>query len=294
MKPGAKNSAALCAEPYTNKFLMIQNLLGRRHHAWKKQRRQWLMMLASAALVAGCSTVPRDFAPIRPLPADRFSHQSFGAVLRAHVSNGVVDYPAIAADSRFPTYLDLLDRVDPRALPTRDDRLAFWINAYNAFAIQGILEGYSPRTLWGRYGYFIGQRYAIGGRRINLYDLEQKLLIPDYQEPRIHFAIVCASQSCPRLPSEPFGALELERQLEAGAREFVNDPVRNRFDREAKVAYLSMIFHWFEQDFAAHAGSLLAYVARYVADPELARDLQAVPYQVEFLPYDWSLNGVSL
>jgi hypothetical protein len=85
----------------------------------------------------------------------------------------------------------------------------------------------------------------------------------------------------------------LDEQLDERARLFINDRTQNRFDREQRVAYLSKIFEWFEQDFAGHSGSLLQYVAQYVADPELARDLVAQPYRVEFLGYDWNLNGIA-
>lgn len=250
------------------------------------------LALTALILFAGCSTVPRSFSPAQPIAPKDFSHSAFGEVLRAHVADGVVRYPAIAADLRFPAYLRLLDRVDPYTLLARQERLAFWINAYNAFAIKGILDGYSPRTKFGQYRYFIAKEHRVGGATINLYDLEQKLLIPDFREPRIHFAIVCASMSCPKLQPWAYGADRLEEQLELSAREYINDPTRNRFDRERKIAYLSMIFRWFEDDFTAHSGSLLNYVKRYVADPQLARELESEPYRVEFLEYDWSLNGI--
>lgn len=127
---------------------------------------------------------------------------------------------------------------------------------------------------------------------MNLYDLEQRLLIPNFQEPRIHFAIVCASQSCPKLKSEAYTAEDLDRQLTASARQFINDPTRNRFDRQRHIAYLSQIFDWFSEDFINHSGSLLAYVAQFVSDPDLANDLRHTPYTIEFLDYDWALNGV--
>ncbi len=248
-------------------------------------------MTGCALLLAGCSSVPTSFHPVQPIAPVNFSHGDFDAVLETHVKDGVVDYPGVAKDTRFPTYLDQLNRVDPNGLPGRLDRLAFWINAYNAFAMQGILDGYSPLTKIGQWRYFIGKQYQVGGESINLYDLEKKLLIPDFREPRIHFAIVCASQSCPKLRSDSFTADRLDAQLEENARAFVNDPTKNRFDRENRVAYLSKIFEWFEPDFRAHGEALLNYVRRYVGDPELAADLATQPYRIEFLDYDWHLNG---
>ncbi len=241
--------------------------------------------------LTGCSTLPESYRPARPIAITDFSHALFDTVLRDHVADGVVDYPAIAADARFGDYLDALYRADARALHTTE-RLVFWINTYNALAIKGIIDGYSPGSLFGRYRYFITRKYDVGGVRINLYDIEQNILIREFNEPRIHFAIVCASASCPKLRSEAYHADQLEAQLQQSARAFINDPIRNRLDRLNQRAQLSAIFKWFEQDFAADAGSLLKYISAYL-DPELAREMLAVPYRVEFLDYDWRLNGIA-
>ena len=249
-----------------------------------------LVFVTSSAWV-GCSTVPHSFNPEQPIAAQDFSDTDFAQVLRAHVKDGWVDYGAIAHDQRFSDYLRQLDRLDPNRLPTPEDRLAFWINAYNAFAIKGILDGYSPRTLFGRYRYFIGQSYRVGGVTINLYDLEHKLLIPEFREPRLHFAIVCASMSCPKLQFHVYTGNQLEAQLEESTKAFMKDPTKNRFDRERKIANLSMIFQWFEEDFVAHSGSLMNYVKHYLIEPGLARELETTPYAVQFLEYDWRLNG---
>ena len=159
--------------------------------------------------------------------------------------------------------------------------------------MKGIIDGYSPQTVWGRYRYFIGRDYYVGGRPINLYNLERDLLIPDFRDPRIHFAIVCASRSCPKLASRVYSPDRVDEQLDDSARIFINDPTKNRFDSIQKIAYLSKIFDWFEKDFVAHSGSLLKYVAQYVTDPKVARELKANRYRVEFVDYDWTLNGVT-
>lgn len=167
-----------------------------------------------------------------------------------------------------------------------------WINAYNAFAIKGILDQLSPMSYVGRYRYFIGRDYRVGGARINLCDLERQVLITQFQEPLVHFAIVCASTSCPKLQPWVYERDQLDVQLDQVAREFINDPTKNRFDRKRKVASLSKIFKWFDDDFSRAAGSVLAYLTRYVNDPELAQDLKQSDYRIEYLDYDWSLNGI--
>jgi hypothetical protein len=252
---------------------------------------RWII-LSLVFLAGGCSTVPTTFTPAEPIPAGEFSHRLLSRVLEDHVNQGIVDYPVIQKDDRLAAYLAQLDRVDPNAFVTRNERLAFWINAYNAFAIKGILDHYSPLTYVGRYRYFIGQNYRVGGATINLYDLERHVLIKQFQESLIHFAIVCASNSCPKLQSWTYDPDQLNVQLDRVARDFINDPTRNRFDRAHRVASLSMIFKWFDDDFSRAAGSVLAYIARYVNDPDLVQDLMRSDYRIEYLDYDWTLNGI--
>ncbi|MEE8292715.1 MAG: DUF547 domain-containing protein [Candidatus Tectomicrobia bacterium] len=223
--------------------------------------------------------------------AEHSLHQLFDDVLRAHVVDGQVSYPDIGADAKFMQYIK--EMKGDHVYKNQKERLAYWINAYNALAIQGILDGRSPRTLFGRFGYFKSAEYKIGGKEINLYDLERDVMIP-LGELRIHFAINCASVSCPKLASAVYTADKLEEQLDASTRAFINDPSRNRFDRDKKVAYLSKIFRWFKKDFSQYAGSVQKYVARYVDDPDLAHALENERYKVKYLKYDWHLNGTPL
>jgi hypothetical protein len=253
---------------------------------------RWIGAILLVVILAGCSTTPRTFQPADPIAPDQVSHQAWDQIVQAHVRDGQVDYPAIQDSSQLDGYLGELNRIDPAKLPTRQHQLAFWINAYNAFAVKGIVDHYSPMTLWGRYRYFIGRDYQIGGAAINLYDLEREVLIKQFHEPLIHFAIVCASTSCPKLQPWAYQPDQLDRQLDRVARAFIHDPTHNRFDRAQKVASLSMIFQWFEKDFADAAGSVLAYIARYVDDSELAKELTQPGYRIEYIEYDWSLNGV--
>jgi len=247
----------------------------------------WLVIM----VLVDCSSIPATFHPKEPLPPTGVTHQLWRQVLENSVTNGLVNYPVIQNEERFGAYLRLLDRVDPSSLPGRDQQLAFWINAYNAFAVQNILEGDSPAPYIGWYYYFKVHRHAVGGETVNLYDLEHAILRAQFNEPRVHFAIVCASVSCPKLQPWAYEGRQLEEQLDQVAREFVNDLSRNRFDREQKVAHLSKIFDWFKDDFVANAGSVQKFVARYVLDTEVQRDLIADTYRIEYREYDWGLNG---
>jgi hypothetical protein len=262
--------------------------------SWTPQKRisfrVWCALMCW--LVAGCASIPEQFNPEDPIDPAAVSHRVFDRLLRTSVEDGLVDYPAFQTSPEFATYLNQLNRVDPASFRTPGERLAFWINAYNAFAIQGILDGESPAPYVGWYRYFKLRTYAVGGAEVTLYDLEHEVLRKQFKEPRVHFAIVCASASCPKLQSWAYDAAELDRQLDAVTRAFINDPTRNRFDRLTKVARLSKIFDWFEEDFAMEAGSVLQFVARYVNDEHVAGDLAAGAYRIEYLEYDWSLNGI--
>jgi hypothetical protein len=222
-----------------------------------------------------------------PACAQGIDHAPFDALLRANVAKGVVNYPGFQDSAPFKAYVAELAKDVP--LPTKADQLAYNINAYNALAIQGIVDGLSPSSTLGRLRYFKLQDWPLDGRKISLYDLEHKVLRP-LGDPRIHFAIICASRSCPFLRAEAYTAAKLDAQLDDQARAFVNDPFRNRFDKATKTAHLSEIFKWFAEDFQG-AGSVQKYLARYVADPDVAKDLAQDGYRVEYIDYDWSLNG---
>jgi hypothetical protein len=211
------------------------------------------------------------------------------ALLAEAVEDGRVDYSKWMDGPRLDALVAQVGSADTRAMD-RAEQLAFYINAYNILAVKGILEGGSPKTLLGRYEYFKRDKYLIAGERLNLFDLENDRIRP-LGEPRIHFAIVCASSSCPVLRDEAYRADTLDSQLEDAARGFINDPGRNRFDAAGGKAGISKIFKWFDQDFAASAGSVQAYLANYVRD-DAARELLARgAFRIRYLAYDWHLNG---
>jgi len=240
--------------------------------------------------MAACVSVPDEFNPENPLPAAQFDHSEFNNVMAAHVVDGRVDYPAIGQDPQFASYLQQLSRVDPDNLP-KPRQLPFWINTYNALAVEGIINGNTPLTLGGKYRFFVGHKNNVGGELLNLYTIEHGIIIP-LGEPRVHFAIVCAAQSCPPLRSEAFRADVLDKQLDQQARGFINNPVMNRFDRDNKVAHLSKIFDWFKDDFESQSGRpLLHYIADYIDDPKLAQSLQSQEWEIIYNVYDWHTNG---
>ena len=231
-----------------------------------------------------------------------FDHGAFDALLRAHVTRGMVDYDAFARAPEFPRYLARLAAFDPAALG-RADQLAFWINAYNAYTIQLINkhgERESIRNInktFGikAYGPWKEKLARVGGRAYGLDEIEQGIIRPRYKDPRIHFALVCAAMGCPPLRSEAFTGARLDAQLDDQARTFLREsPAKNRVDVASRTVHLSPIFVEFRdyiEDFGGSHAAVGRYVARYFpSGPE--RDLLAGGrFEVKVTHYDWALNS---
>ena len=234
-------------------------------------------------------------------PAFDHDHSKWSAILAAHVSNGRVDYAGLhkGGGPKLDAYLRTLEAVSKGELAawTKPQRLAFWINAYNAYTIKLIVEHYPIKSIReiGFLPYaafrdaFIGLD-RIWGKEMSLDDIEHRILRERFDEPRIHFAIVCASKSCPKLQSEAFTAKKLEGQLKKAARGFLTDARRNRYVAAEKTVYLSKIFKWFGEDFEKAAGSVKTWVLPYFPPME-RKAIESKETRVEFLDYDWSLNG---
>ncbi len=189
----------------------------------------------------------------------------------------------------------------PQDYASKDEQLAYWLNAYNISVIYGVTELYPIKSvrdhrplsfysLFAGGGFFAGQKFVYGGRRYSLYHLENKIIRKQFDDPRIHFGLNCASISCPQLAPEPFRGAVLDSQLEALTREFINSSEAVQIDHQAEVIRLSAIFKWYEEDFE---NGVLPYIRRYLPK---AQDLQRAEergYRVEYLPYNWSLNGLA-
>ena len=227
---------------------------------------------------------------LMPFPAAaELDIKTWNALLAKAVTDGDVDYTQWENNPSFDALVEQIGATDTGEM-NRQQKLVFFINAYNILAARGILDSSSPDSLLGRYVYFKRDKYLVAGERITLHALEHELIRP-LKEPRIHFAIVCASQSCPILQSEAYTLKQLDQQLEAAAKNFINDPERNQLDASSRRAELSSIFKWFEEDFVEAAGSLQAYLAPLVDNEKVADLLEQEAFKISYLKYDWSLNG---
>ncbi|MEO6245968.1 MAG: DUF547 domain-containing protein [Opitutaceae bacterium] len=226
----------------------------------------------------------------------------YTAVLQQHVRAGLVDYAALKNDSRLDTYLAQIAAMHPETLEQPAARLAFWINAYNAYTLKLVAEHYPIKSIrdLSTGGHYIGQlvgktawdiRFAdVGGKKFTLDEIEHQVLRPQFKDPRLHFAIVCAARSCPILRNEAYTPQRLEEQLGLQGRWFMS--WRNQFDLATRQARLSPIFEWFGEDFGANQAEMLSFLADYLS-VEVAASLRAAPdkWKVTYVVYDWSLNS---
>jgi len=267
----------------------------------------WLKVALLALLLGGCSSGPqagREATPPMPEQASVYSDEAYFDLVRKYTADGggKVDYAAWKAD---PADLESLDRhieiiaqvspdSDPGQFPSPSSRRSYWINSYNALVLHAVLEYWplesvrdvkislSSRVVPGK-GFFYDRKVTVGGKETSLYRLEKEVLASQ-KDPRLHFALNCASESCPVLrPSE-----WSDDDLNQAARDFVNNP-GNVSVEDGKLA-VSRIFKWYKKDFPADLNSYL----QQFAEPALLGDLQNALEQgfpIIYRDYDWSLNA---
>lgn len=217
-------------------------------------------------------------------------------MLQAYVVQGQVDYTLWKRESAedLGQWLASLQTIELSAL-NKEQAIAFLLNLYNALVIQQVLQKYPIRTIrpkllgvpnWASFLLFFKQPlYRLGDRSLSLDNIEQDSLRAQYDESRIHFALVCASIGCPLLRSEAYTPDLVIDQLEADARRFVNDSAKVNYDAASNTLYCSKIFDWYEDDFVATAGSIPNYIQPYLTDVTLPK-----PVNIVYLPYSWLLN----
>jgi hypothetical protein len=223
-------------------------------------------------------------------------HSLFTQVLRDHVKGDVVNYQAIKADARFPQYLAMLRQTNPANMSDPNERLAFWLNAYNAFTIQYVIDKYPVKSLMNKLAYATGggtfktKFIEINGTKYSLNDIENDIVRP-MGDARIHFALVCGAKSCPPLRPEAYDGAKLSEQLDDQGRIFLSQTGKNRFDFDRKEIYLSKIFDWFKDDFRKDGKNELDFISRFLPAVQAQMLLaNAATLKVKHTDYDWSLN----
>ncbi len=230
-------------------------------------------------------------------------HSTFTEILKRNVSDGKVDYKGLLTEKSFDIYLNQLKNTNPDTIKNKNNKLAFWINAYNAFTLKIILDNYPLESINDLHsgGLIFGSIFSttiwdkdfiiINNGAISLGAIEHKILRKKFNEPRIHFAIVCASISCPPLRNEAFEGYKIDEQLTSQAKLFVNDVTRNKFDINKKEAELSKIFSWFDDDFGNDDDKVLLFISQFLPE-ELKSNItnNSTEWDIDYLSYNWNLN----
>lgn len=285
--------------------------------------RTWLVALP---LLGACTAPVSDDPPaaarrpasVAATSVEGFDHDAYGRVLGAVVDyHGRVDYAALQANPvDLRTYEAALADADPAHYEqwSRTERIAFWINAYNALTMRAVIDHYPIKSSVFRSlvypknsirqipGVWDDLSFEVMGRPRTLNQIEHEILRAEFDEPRIHMALVCAAMSCPPLRWEPYTGDKLDAQLEDQTVLFLGAPDRFRVDQEAGTVFLSSIFDWFGEDFIEFYGTDERFAGREPAERAvlnfLARRLEGSQrefvdgdaFRIEYLDYDWTLN----
>lgn len=210
------------------------------------------------------------------------NHKQWNDLLKKHVtSKGNVDYKGFKKEEKeLQVYLNILAKNLPEKSWSKNAILAYWINAYNAYAVKLILDNYPIKSIkkidspWDR------EFFTLGNKKYSLGEIEHKIL-RKMDEPRIHFAINCASYSCPNLLNEAYTEKNLQSQLESSAKSFINDKTKNTIT--SNKIDISSIFDWFTSDFKKE-GTLIDYLNKYST---VKIDKNA---KISYKEYNWNLN----
>ena len=238
--------------------------------------------------------------PAEAVPLDRVDHSTWDRLLKKYVDrNGMVDYVAWKASQSdrgaLKQYLATLSAADANARTTKQGKLAYWINAYNALTVQGILDVYPTSSIRKHTAKLVGYNIwddlllPVGNQKYSLNQIEHKIL-RKLGEPRIHFAIVCASIGCPRLLNRAYTPESLESQLAENTCDFFARRQNFQADLASRKVRVSSILDWFGEDFGPTPRKALASLAKYIPDAATRELIASADFSVSYLDYDWSLN----
>lgn len=219
------------------------------------------------------TSVPTEIAePVLP----SFDHAVFDGLLHAHVKDGLVDYAAFKNNAGFTRYLAALKGANLKGLEEAE-RIAFWLNAYNAYTIQLVAsrgETESIRNINKSLGLFRlkgpwSEDFVLAAdQTLTLDDVEHRILRHDFSEPRVHFAMNLAAKGGPKMRSEAYTGLKLDEQLEEQTRSFLHETTKNRLDTAQNIVYISPVVARYRDDFGASNNALGKFLAEYYAGPE--------------------------
>ncbi len=258
-----------------------------------------MMAIVTFSAVNADEFAGKQWPAAKQVAIDDVKHDSWDSLLQKYVDeDGMVNYQDWQNNETdralLQTYLESLSQANPNAKSDEKAKLAYWINAYNALTVEGILRVYPTTSIRNHTARLIGYNiwknlylYS-GSSKINLDSIEHQVL-RKMNEPRIHFAIVCASIGCPRLLNRAYTADDLEDQLTANATDFFSRSQNLKIDTKDSILYLSSIMSWFGSDFGDSTTKQVQTIAPYMSK-EAKAFVAKGNFSVRYLDYDWDLN----
>ncbi len=217
-----------------------------------------------------------------------FDHSLFSEVLKNAVNDkGLVDYQKIKENKSFEEYLKKISNADISNLD-ENEKLAFYINAYNASVIKNVIDNLPINSPMNLDGFFKTKKFRIAGEELSLDEIENQKVLK-INSVLSHFGLVCAAKSCPRLLSHAYEGITVLSKLNENAKYYLNDKNQNRLDEQNMIFYLSELFKWFRKYFEAEYGSLINTVKSFM-NVNNKKFLDKNEVQIKFLPYNWELN----
>ncbi len=272
---------------------------------WKTFAAGGLVVLVTGVVAGGWLAgskvhVGREVPASQQVSIDQVDHSLWDRLLYRYVDDrGGVNYRAWKASREdwqlLRQYLDTLSTASIAKQASKEAKLAFWINAYNAVTVRGILREYPTSSIRNHTAAIAGYNVwkdlllRVGGQAVSLEQMEHQIL-RKMGEPRIHFAIVCASHSCPRLLNRAYKAERLDEQLTANTKHFFAEGENFRYDAQSQRFYLSSILKWFGEDFGSSQAARLNAISPYLPTKAAYQAAQNNIVNVSYLDYDWSLN----
>jgi hypothetical protein len=284
----------------------------------------YALAFVCVAAITASAQAQRDWEPLEPVKtagmegAGAFSYDDYAHTLATYVDEmGMVYYKGLKENrAKLDAFVASMGQLDRSTLDTwtEPEQIAFWINAYNAITLRSIIDHYPIKASFGKSllypknsirqisGVWKKKTWLVTGREMTLDEIEHKVLRKQYDEPRIHVALVCAAMGCPPLLAEPYDGDRLDEQFADRTERFLDNPLKFRIEADKKRVYLSPIFKWFGEDFLNNYGTeeefsehserkraVLNFVKDFVSD-ESRHYLETEEYSLKFESYDWSLN----
>jgi Protein of unknown function, DUF547 len=256
--------------------------------------RNLFFIIVSSLFVFSCNR-----GEVRKTVSNEDIHYDFSEMnnfFSEYVSDGKVNYTRVKEDKALDKIISDIRNIEPYLIEDGNERLAFWINVYNIYTIELISDYYPVESILdieqttGMNPWKINFIEMAGGRKFSLDEIEKKIIIPKYKDPRVHYALVCAAESCPQIIPETYLPDKLDEQLQLQASIFLNNKEKNYLDKKEMELNLSMIYKWYRTDFIKKDSGIINHVLKYINEDDKEFINEKSVNDISYIDYSWKLN----